>query len=308
MTTTVSRLLLALALWLVAVAGLALPAAQAQSEQAVPALRVRVTDKTGTLTAQQIEDLSAKLAGIEQRKGSQVAILMVASTKPDTIEEYSIRVAQVWKLGRGKVDGKAVDDGVLVVVAKDDHKVRIEVGYGLEGALSDYIAKRIVTEAITPAFRKGDFAGGLAAAVDEIGRVIDGEELPPAWQPGHGSVPDGDAMGDWATGLVAVLILGFMAIAILGRVFGALLGGAFGAGCAAWLGASLWLAGAAGVLGFLLFLVFGSTTSSVASTPSGRHGGRSGSGGSGWGGGSSGSDSFGGGGGGFGGGGASGDW
>lgn len=308
MTATLVRLLLAVAIWFAAVAGLALPAAQAQSEQAVPALKVRVTDKTGTLTAQQIEDLSAKLAAIEQRKGSQVGILMVASTKPDTIEEYSIRVAQVWKLGRGKVDGKAVDDGVLVVVAKDDHKVRIEVGYGLEGALSDYIAKRIVTEAITPAFRKGDFAGGLAAAVDEIGRVIDGEELPPAWQPGHGSVPDVDAIGDWATGLVAVLILGFIAIAILGRVFGSLLGSVLGAGCAAWLGAPMWLAVVAGAFGFALFMVFGSTASSAASSSSGRHGGSSGSGGSGWGGGSSGSDSFGGGGGSFGGGGASGDW
>jgi len=140
----------------------------------IPPLTARVSDVTGTLTADQRAALEAKLATFEASKGSQVAVLLVPTTQPESIEQYSLRVVEQWKLGR-----KKVDDGVLLIVAKDDRKVRIEVGYGLEGVLPDAIAKRIVEEAIVPRFKAGDFYGGITAGVDRILRVIEGEALPP---------------------------------------------------------------------------------------------------------------------------------
>ncbi len=134
------------------------PHAFGQDLVAVPPLQGRVTDLTGTLSAEQRRSLDDELAALEQRKGSQIAILIVPTTQPEAIEQYSIRVAEQWKIGRGKVDGKSVDDGVLVVVAKNDRRVRIEVGYGLEGAIPDAYAKRIIDESIAPRFRQGDYA------------------------------------------------------------------------------------------------------------------------------------------------------
>ena len=161
-------MLLALALLL----GGLLPAAFAQDLQPVPPLKARVTDMTGTLDAQQVQSLEATLAALEQKKGAQVAVLMVQTTQPEAIEQYGIRVVEAWQLGRGKKraaqatgdpNAPAVDDGVLLLVAKQDRRVRIEVGYGLEGAIPDGIAKRIIDESISPHFRRQDYYGGIQA-------------------------------------------------------------------------------------------------------------------------------------------------
>ena len=139
----------------------------------MPPLSGRVVDQTGTLSSGDIASLTQTLKDFETRKGSQIAVLIVPTTAPETIEQYSIRVAEAWKIGR-----KKIDDGAILVVAKDDRKLRIEVGYGLEGALTDVTAKRIIDEIITPKFRSGDFAGGISAGVDRIIGVVDGEPLP----------------------------------------------------------------------------------------------------------------------------------
>src|SRR5258705_10006241 len=144
----------------------------ASAEVAVPPLTGRVVDQTGTLSSGDIASLTQTLKNLELRKGSQIAVLIVPTTAPETIEQYAIRVAEAWKIGR-----KKIDDGALVVVAKDDRKLRIEVGYGLEGALTDVTSKRIIDEIITPRFRNGDFAGGISAGVDRIIGVIDGEKF-----------------------------------------------------------------------------------------------------------------------------------
>ncbi len=141
---------------------------------AIPPLEHRVTDLTGTLSTDQQAALESKLAQFEQQKGSQIAILIVPTTKPEEIEQYTIRVVDAWKIGREKID-----DGVLVVIAKDDHKMRIEVGYGLEGVIPDVIAKRVIAETMAPSFKRGDFYGGIDAAVDKFIGLISGEALPP---------------------------------------------------------------------------------------------------------------------------------
>src|SRR6266436_7705210 len=157
-------------------------AVAAAADVAVPPLSGRVVDTTGTLSSGDIAAQSQRLLDFQKRKGSQIAVLIVPTTAPETIEQYSIRAAETWKIGR-----KKIDDGVLLVIAKDDRKLRIEVGYGLEGALNDVTAKRIIDEVITPKFRSGDFAGGISAGVDRILRVIDGESLPaPAARQGPG--------------------------------------------------------------------------------------------------------------------------
>src|SRR3954470_1498957 len=145
----------------------------AMADVAVPPLTGRVVDRTATLSGSDIASLDRTLKDFEARKGSQVAVLIVPTTQPETIEQYSLRVAEAWKIGR-----KKIDDGAILVVAKDDRKLRIEVGYGLEGALTDVIAKRIIDEVITPKFRSGDFAGGIIDGVNRIVRVVDGEPLP----------------------------------------------------------------------------------------------------------------------------------
>lgn len=144
------------------------------AEAGVPALEARVTDFTATLTAAQKAQLEAKLKSFEERKGSQIVLLLVPTTKPETIEQYAIRVFDKWRLGR-----KGVDDGVLLLVAKDDRTLRIEVGYGLEGAVPDALAKRVIAEQITPHFKEGNYYGGIAAGVDSLIRLIEGEALPP---------------------------------------------------------------------------------------------------------------------------------
>ncbi len=153
--------------------GLGSAVVQAGEAAPIPDLHRRVTDTVGLLDAAQTAALEARLTAIQQRKGAQVAVLIVASTQPETIEQYAVRAFEQWKLGR-----QGIDDGVLLVVARDDRKVRIEVGYGLEGALPDAVAARIIRETSVPRFRAGDFPGGIGAAVETIGKVIDGEALP----------------------------------------------------------------------------------------------------------------------------------
>lgn len=290
-----------------------LPVARAQELQAVPPLSARVTDLTGTFDAAQREQLEQRLAAIEQRKGSQVAVLMVPTTQPEPIEDYSIRVVEAWKLGRGQVDGKQVDDGVLVLIAKDDRKVRIEVGYGLEGAIPDAYAKRIIAERIAPKFRQGDYFGGVSAAIDGLALLIEGEALPAPGQAGQG---DGEAdLQSVLAGLLGVFVTGVVASAILGRVLGSGVGGVAAAGYSLTMGAPVVLAVIAGVIGFVAFLLVGGSFLNGLQTGGGR--GTSGrsvwTSGGGWGRGSgggfrSGGGGFRGGGGGFGGGGASGGW
>src|SRR6202000_162271 len=128
----------------------------AWADVAVPPLTGRVVDQTGTLSADDVATLTQTLRGLELRKGSQIAILIVPTTEPETIEQYSIRVAEAWKIGR-----KKIDDGALLVIAKNDHRLRIEVGTGLEGALTDITSRRIIDEVIAPRFKQGDYAGGI---------------------------------------------------------------------------------------------------------------------------------------------------
>lgn len=266
------------------------------SQPAVPPV-ARVTDQTGTLTAEQKAALEQMLAAFEKRKGSQLAVLMVPSTQPEAIEPYALRVAEAWKLGR-----KGADDGALLVVAKNDRAMRIEVGYGLEGALNDATAKRIVSEVIAPHFREGDFYGGINAGVDRMIRVIDGEPLP---APARRGAP---AAGGGLFEILPVLLIGALVVggllrAILGRALGSLAAGG-AVGFLAWLLAGTLLVGVlAGVVAFLFTLVgggFGSRRGGFMGLPGGYYGGMRGGG---WGGGG-----FGGGGGTFGGGGASGRW
>jgi uncharacterized protein len=191
-------------------------AVAAAADVAVPQLSGRVVDQTGTLSSADIAALAQTLESLEARKGSQVAVLIVPTTVPETIEQYSIRVAEAWKVGR-----KKIDDGALLVVAKDDRHLRIEVGYGLEGSLTDATTKRIIDEDIAPRFKAGDFAGGIAAGVNRMIRVIDGEQLP-APEPPHWQDP---SLLNYIDPLNPFVIIGFiLAGAALRALFGRLIG------------------------------------------------------------------------------------
>lgn len=278
------------ALWL-------LGGALAHAELAVPELKARVTDQTGSLSAEQSGALEQKLATFEQAKGSQIAVLIVPSTEPEAIEQYALRVAEQWKLGR-----KGVDDGALLLIAKNDRALRIEVGYGLEGALPDAIAKRIIAETITPYFQQGDFYGGIDAGTSQMIKVIEGEPLPAPKQRDRRG-------GSQAERLLGSLLLPFMVLYVIGqglrRMIGSfpaslLVGG--GTGLAAFLILGSGLIG----LGMALFaMIVALLLYSGAAAGLPIHGGYGGGRGGGFGGGGGG---FSGGGGGFGGGGASGRW
>jgi uncharacterized protein len=205
--------------------------ARAQSVLQVPVLTARVIDQTGTLDAAQTASIEAKLAALEQAKGSQVVVLMVPTTAPEDIASYANRVGNAWKIGR-----KAVGDGLLLIVAKDDRKVRIEVAKTLEGAIPDLMAKRVIDSAITPAFRQGNFAGGIDAAVDQIGALVRGEALPaPVTEPQRGAGAQGFQWFDLAVFLFfAVPIGGAVARGILGRKLGSLVTGGAVGGIAWW--------------------------------------------------------------------------
>jgi uncharacterized protein len=272
----------------------------ATSQLAVPPL-ARVVDQTGTLSAENRAALERMLEQFEARKGSQIAVLLVKTTAGEPIEQYALRVAEKWKLGRQRVD-----DGALVVVARDDRAARIEVGYGLEGALNDVTAKRIAADIMAPRFREDDFFGGISAGLDWMMRVIDGEPLP---EPAR-SAPavDRDIFSFLPVLLVAALAIGGVLRALLGRALGAAAtGGAVG--LLAWIVAgTLALGILAGVLAFFFTLFGGLGGGFGRGARYGGFPGGWGGGGFGRGGGWSGGGGFRGGGGGFGGGGATGRW
>jgi uncharacterized protein len=280
-----------------------------QGLQPIPPLTAHVIDQTGTLDPIQVKGLEDKLMAFEQSKGTQIAILMVATTHPEDDASFANRVGNTWKIGR-----KGVGDGVLVVVAKDDHKVRIEVAKALEGAIPDLAAKNIIDDVMIPKFKQGDFAGGLRDGLDQLIARINGEPLPapaPARKPqragGHGF-----DWGDLAIFLfVGVFVAGRVLRAIFGRPLGSIVtGGAVGA--LAWMiTSSLLVAGLAGLVALFFTLVsgFGGRIGPSVGGPwiggggfgrGGGFGGGLGGGGGGWGGSGGGGD--------FGGGGASGNW
>ncbi|MEM5365252.1 TPM domain-containing protein [Paraburkholderia azotifigens] len=263
----------------------------AYAEVPVPPLTARVIDETGTLTGEQRSAIEQTLKDFETRKGSQISVLIVPTTQPETIEQYSMRVVEQWKLGRAKVD-----DGAMLIVAKNDRALRIEVGYGLEGALNDATSNRIINEVIVPKFKQGDFYGGIASGVDSIIRVVDGEPLPAPQRRG-----DSNGMGGLLPALfVVAVVAGGVLRAILGRLPGALVTGGI-IGVLAWfLSGAIALAIISGAVA-LVFTLLGGGMGAFAG---GRYiGGRSGGIA-----GRSNHDIFRGGGGGFGGGGASGRW
>lgn len=259
----------------------------------MPELKTRVTDLADVIPADREAALEATLAEFERRKGSQIAVLLVPSTAPEEIEQYSIRVVDAWKLGR-----KGVDDGALLIIATDDRRLRIEVGRGLEGVLTDLTSNRIITEIIRPRFRDGDYAGGVEAGVDRIIRLVDGEPLP---EPEAGANGGGSGASPWesiAGPLFLLLVFGAGVLrAVFGRFFGAAATGALGGAITWFVIGSVLAAGFIGVGAFFVALLLGAV-------PSARSLGRSRRGD--WGG--FGGGGFGGGGGGFGGGGASGSW
>jgi uncharacterized protein len=267
-----------------------------QAQIAVPTLSGRVTDETATLSVEQKAALEQTLQTFEARKGTQIAVLMVPTTAPESIEQYALRVAEQWKLGR-----KKVDDGAVLVVAKADRALRIEVGYGLEGALNDATSERIISEIIAPRFKQGDFYGGLTAGVDQIIRVANGEPLPaPADRPVQGTV---GIVQYLPVIFILALIVGGVLRAMLGRLPGALVTGAAVA-VIAWLFVGVITSSLiAGVIALLFTLVSGGMGGGYGRRGYGMAGIGAGALG---GGGFSAGGGFSGGGGGFGGGGASG--
>lgn len=263
----------------------------AGAEVPVPPLVGRVTDQTGTFTDAQKTALEQTLQAFEARKGSQLAVLMVPTTAPETIEQYALRVAEQWKLGR-----KKVDDGAVLVIAKADRAIRIEVGYGLEGALNDATSKRIISEIITPRFKQADFYGGVSTGLAQVMRVIDGEPLPAArTRP----VGDGSDFNQYVPIIfLLALIVGGVLRSLLGRFPGALATGGAVAVLAWFVVGAVSIAVGAGVIALLFTLLsgFGGRLGGFGIGGFGA-GGRGGRGGG-----------FRGGGGGFGGGGASGGW
>ena len=275
--------------WSLAIGLLAVFVASGSLAQAIaPPLVGHVTDQTGTLSPEQIATLEQTLSAFEARKGTQLAVLIISSALPEAIEQYALRVAESWKIGR-----KHVDDGVILVVAKDDRTLRIEVGYGLEGALSDIISKRIISETIVPRFKQGDFFGGIALGIDQIIGVIDGEPLPIPDSPSRST----DSNIRQFLPLLFILVIGVGGVLrnVFGKVGGSFITGAIVTGLAWLVAGSLLIALIAGFAA-LSFTLIGAAT--VLQSLGGMAGGRHGSGGGG----------FRGGGGGFGGGGASGRW
>jgi uncharacterized protein len=268
----------------------------------VPALTGRIVDLTNTLSRSDIASLDQTLRDFEQRKGSQIAVLIVPTTEPETIEQYSIRVADAWKIGRRKVD-----DGAILVVAKNDRKLRIEVGYGLEGTLTDAVSNRIINEVIVPKFRSGDFPGGISSGIERILRVVDGEPLPaPARRQDNSNLLEHiDPFNPLF--ILAMIVVGGMFRGLFGRMFGSLATGGLVAALFWFLAASLAVSVVSGIIAFVVTLFSDAMMASGGVRRGGWVGGGY-SGGGYSGGGLSGGGGFGGGGGGFGGGGASGSW
>jgi uncharacterized protein len=270
---------------------------------AVPQLTGRVVDQTGTLSSGDVAQLTQTLADLERRKGSQIVVLIVPTTDGEAIEQFSLRVAEAWKIGR-----KKVDDGALLVIAKNDRKLRIEVGYGLEGVLTDVTTKRIIDEVITPKFKSGDFAGGISAGVGRMIGLVNGEKLPepapPHWDKGQQFNPE-DFNPFW---LFFAFVVSSILRSTLGRLVGSILTGVFVAGLAWFLLGNILVAIGAGLLAFFFTMLIDFASSGSGGTSTGGWSGGSSSS-SDWSSSSS-SDSggFSGGGGSFGGGGSSGSW
>lgn len=297
--TLVRKKFLFIVLFVLAAMGAIQGIAVFAEELAIPSLTQRVTDLTGTLSADQHDALESRLERLEREKGSQIAVLIVTTTQPEDIAQYSIRVADAWKIGREKVA-----DGVIVIIAKNDRKMRIEVGRGLEGAIPDVYAKRIIADIMAPKFKQGDFAGGINAGVDRLAGLIGGEPLP---EPETRSNENSLFEGMLPFILFAGLIFGGILRAMFGNFFGSAANGGI-IGVIVWvLGAGLLAALAFGVIAFVFTLLIGGGMGSSGS--GGRRGGHPGwYGGGSYGGGMGGGGVFTGGGGDFGGGGASGDW
>jgi uncharacterized protein len=297
-----------LVLW---IGALALIASIARADVAVPQLTARVIDQTGTLSPDQVATLEQTLQDFEQNKGSQIAVLIVPTTAPETIEQFGIRVADQWKLGR-----KGIDDGAILIIAKQDRAVRIEVGYGLEGALNDATSERIVSEIVVPRFQQGDYYGGIAAGVNRMIGVVNGEPLPAPQASSRSTGSGAQLRGLLPILFIIALVGGGILRAALGRFPGAVVtGGALA--FLTWLFAgALAISAIVGIVAFLFTLVSGGMAGPWTSGAGGYRGGGFGGGfGGGLGGGGFGGGGFGGGGGGFsgggggfGGGGASGSW
>ena len=262
---------------------------QATAEIEVPPLKTRITDLSATLSQTQQTQLDATLRALETNKGSQIAILLVPTTTPETIEQYAIRVAEQWQLGR-----KGVDDGLLIVVALQDRTVRLEVGYGLEGVIPDAIAKRVISEIMLPYFRNNDYYTGLVAGVDRLARLIEGEPLP---EPQQSRSTD-----ESGNTLILLIVAAIILTGIMRSLFGQLLGATV---VSTIIGVATWL-----LFSSLIFTLIAAIFVFIFTLASGGHGGGyGGMGGNGRGrSGGFGGGGFGGGGGGFGGGGASGRW
>ena len=230
---------------------LACAVAHAQQLAAIPALDSPVVDTTGTLDATARQQLEQQALALQQRKGSQLQVLVVPTTQPESIEQYTQRVFDEWKLGR-----KGVDDAVLLVVAKDDRKVRIQPGYGLEGAIPDITAGRVIREYLTPKFRQGDYAGGLVDATAQLVKLIDGEPLPePMSRQG-----ESEGGGDWLFALFAAFVVAQVARMFLSKLPAGMRGllGGTASGAVAWLLSSLLFVGGLGaVIGFFVGLISG---------------------------------------------------
>ncbi len=274
-------------------AALLLAFSLAQAQVAVPPLAARVTDLTGTLSGEAVTRIESKLKDLETRKGSQIAVLIVPTTQPEEIEQFGIRVADAWKLGR-----KGIDDGAILLIAKNDRRMRIEVGRGLEGPLPDITGKRIIDETITPRFKLSDFDGGVEAGVDQMIGVVNGEPLPEPDKRWEGSKGLGNLL---PLLLVVVFVVSGILRAIFGRVFGSVATGGMTGGLAWLISHFIPIGLGAGLIAFFFSLLMGSSRgwSNRGGGWGGGLGGGLGSGG-GFGGG--------GGGGGFSGGGASGGW
>lgn len=274
----------------------------AQDVLPVPALTARVIDSTGTLDAAQRQALEAKLAAFEQARGAQVVVLMVPTTAPEDIAAYAQRIGDSWKIGR-----KDVGDGLLLVVAKNDRKVRIETTKTLEGAIPDLAARQIIDRAITPRFRQNDFAGGIDAAVDQIIALISGENLPLPEAQAETSNGKGFNWTDMAVFLFFAVPIGARVMSgIFGRKLGSMLTGGAVGGLAWFFTSSLLIGGIATLIG-AVFALIASVGALGSVGRAGRSSGWGGGGSGGWGGGGGGGFSSGGGGN-FGGGGASGSW
>jgi uncharacterized protein len=297
-TAWVAALFAALALVVVAMAPLSAAAAEGDLQK-IPKLEKRVTDLAAALSDSEEARISERIRAFEQKKGGQIAVLIVDTTSPEAIFDYSLRVAEAWKLGR-----KGVDDGVLFVIAKTDRKIQILTGPGVQGVLTDAATKRIIAEVVAPRFREGKYAEGIYNGVDKMAAVIDGEALPPPPKKKQASQSI-DSGGFMVLGIFAALFVAPVLRSLLGRFLGAAATGGV-TGAAAWflLGGMLFPV----FIGIIVFVI--ALFAGLLNFSSGRGGGWGGGiGGGGWSGGGGGSsDSFSGGGGSFDGGGASGDW